>query len=405
MVIMKLVSDRLKKLYAILRKRERFLVLEILNRFIRVSSVKADFSRKRLEVLKTVGRDHQYESQDLILELLKSLLRGFGKLDRYRIIVCLDPALATTIYSTVVLVRDKPKEPIDESDLNNRIAQGIWRLFDRERAPAAVKMKSRDLDVLLTDVKVRGIKLDGHKVVNPIGFKAKTVELKFTQTFNPRALVVGLKKLLPPENLALLAESGVMAADILAKTGRADNFLLLELLREKSNLFFSDGSTIAHLNTLNWGKQNFLSALSDAFLVSQGSAEKIFELYLLRQASPFFLKKVEKMFLEQFDELIGCLEKPASRYRPAFIYLLSLFDLPEFIFGAGFRLASGDRAKFIPVTSAVIDAELGFSIKSKKALARESLFSPLSSILSFYFSPHDDKMNAIARRHARWLIS
>ena len=168
-VIIEAVKEKLGKVFNILRRRERFLVLEILNRFLRASFIKADFSRKRLEILKIVSRHHEYESQDLILELIKNLLKGFGKLDRYRIIVCLDPALATTIHSTVVLVRDKPKEPIDESDLNNRIAQGIWRLFDRERSPAAVKMKSRDLDVLLTDVKVRRIKLDGHKVINPLG--------------------------------------------------------------------------------------------------------------------------------------------------------------------------------------------------------------------------------------------
>ena len=394
----------LEKFFPFLLPKERFLVVEILSQFVRISFLKVNFDKKILEVGKVIFKEYQLANQNSPLELVKKLLRNFGKLSRYKIILSLDPALATTIYSTVVLLRDKPKEPIDDSDLDNRIAQGIWRLFDRERSHAALKMKVKDLDVLLTDVKVKKIKLDGHKVVNPIGFKAKTLEIQFSQTFNPRSFVVEIKKIIPAEQVMLMAEAGTLEADILTKASGLSNFLLLDLMSDRTHIFLSDGGTIAYLNTCVWGHEHLIGSLADFFSVSPPVAEKIFKLYLIQRASPAVLKKIEKLLVLEFEQLINFLAKPLAKYDCSCIYLMPFSDLPEFVYSYNLRSSLRSKTKFLPANLTFISEHLGFHIKCKPTLA-PSIFPTLAGLLGFYFSPHDDKMNRIARRHARWLIS
>ncbi len=395
----------LLKVFPALIPKERFLVVEILNKLVRASFIKINFEKKALEMVKVISQKHELTDQAQILKLVKRLLRQFGKLTRYKIIFSLDSLFATTIHASAVLARDKPKTPIDETDLDNRVAQGIWRLFDRGRGRAAQKMKVRDLDVLLTDVKVKRVKVDGHRLVNPLGFKAKTVEIQFIQTFCPGPFIAELKKIIPAGQLTMLAEAGVPETDVISRTVSVPNFLLLTLFSGQASVFLADGSSINHLATVSWGKENLIKAIAQNFAVSTSVAEEIFELYLIRQASQAVLKRIEKLLLEQFGLLFASVSKAVSKYKVELIYILAFFNLPQFVFSQGLRRQLNLRARLLPAAHELIRDQLGFDIKFRRAPNTTGMFSSLAALLEFYFSPHDDKINKIARRHARWLIS
>jgi len=379
--------------------------MEISSRFVRISFIKANFDKKRLEIVNATIIDHDAEVGGFDVEAVRRALRRFGKLSRYKIILSLDPVFSTTVHAAVVLMRDNGKEPVDDADLDNRIAQGIWKLYDRERAGAASKMKVSDLDVLLADVKVKCIKLDGHRVVNPIGFKAKAIEIQFTQTFHSRPFADVAQELLPNNQPVLIGEGGVLESDIIARADAPDSFLFLNLMPGKSSVFFSNGTDIAHIDSFRWTKEDVIQALAEFFAVDRETAEKMFGIYLIRQASPAVIKKIESLVYEEFKKLAKHISSAASRLNPEVIYVRSFFDLPEFIFGNKFRSEISGRAKILPVSWLALSEKLGFIIKSKRGLDQESFFSPLAAILSFYFLPQDDKINKIAKRHARWLIS
>lgn len=398
------MSETLQRLTSFFRRKERFLILEILSGLVKIAVVRADFEKKRLEVTRVVSVEHGGE-EIFPVALIKKALKACGRLERYRIVVSLDPLLATTIHATAVLVRDRPKEPIDDSDLENRIAQGIWRIFDRGRSKAAVKMRVSDLDVLLTDVKVKKIRLDGHRVVNPIGFKAKTVEIQFSETFNPRSFIADLKMLLPEKRIMVIGEAGAVATDIVGKATGEENFFTLSMLNDRTHLFFSDGSAIGHLATYEWGKKDFIGAIAGAFSVSDAVSEEIFRLYILRQASQPVIKRIERLLTEEFLSLLDKLERPMRKYEPAAVYALPFFEAPEFVFGPSLRGELRKKAEFLPVSLDMLNEAFGFEIVSSSGRLERSMFAPLSALLGFYFSPHDDKMNRVARRHARWLIT
>jgi len=380
------------------------LIIEISNQFVRVSFFKVNFSRKQIEAVKILSEANTLGNAATTLNLVKSILKRFRGSRRANIILSLDPVLATTIHSTVTLIRDKPKTPIDEPDLDNRIAQGIWRMFDRERGKAAEKMGVGDLDVLLTDVRVKNLKLDGHKVLNPLDFQAKTIEIQFTQTFNPRTFANEVRKLIPAEQLALMAENGSLEADMLAKLARVESFLLVDLFDERVNIYLSDGSTVTYIDAVSWGKRNLLGTLSEFFAVSERVAEKIFRIYLAGEASPWMRKRIDRLLADEFRKLTEPLGKLTAKYNSEAIYLMAFFDVPDFVFEPEFKHQFPGKVRILPVNHELLRAELGFELLSK-TVPTQNLFSPLAALLEFYFLPHDDKINRIARRHARWLIS
>ena len=401
--IIDIVFERAKKYLPFIEKNESFLVIEILNKFIRITSLIVNFPAKKLKVDNCLIANHKLENQIAALGLVKGLLNKFGRLDKYKIIASLDSSLATTVHRSVVLNRDNYKSQIDEADLNNKIAQGIWKLFDKGRGEAAAKMGVSDLDVTLTDVRVKSISLDGHKVSNPLGFKAHTIGIQFCQTFNPRSFIFELKKIIPADRLVFITENGSAVSDVLTKIGK-DNFLLIDLLRDKTSVFLTKDRSIFYLSSFPWGKDNLLSSIKEAFSVSSNVAEKIFRIYLTKNASPTFLKSIEKLLSEKFMDFADLISNTCKASSPPLLYLISSFSLPEFVLNSGIRTNMKRKLKFKLAHHGFIGEHFDFNLELDENLARNNQLPALSAFLGFYFLPSDDNINKIAKRHARWLI-
>ncbi len=399
------VASVFTKFRSLFRRRERFLVVEVIGRFVRMSSFLVDFSEKQIALVKSVSASASSGYSGAPMGELRTLGKEFGKLSRYRVILSLGSKLATTVHSAVTLMRDKPRDPIDESDLDNRIAQGIWKLFDRQRGRAAAKMSTHDLEILLTDVRVKQVKLDGHRVVNPLGFRAKTIDIQFSQTFSTRRFVEDIRRFVPASSVALMAEGGTMAADILMRGGGGDHFIFAALSNDETEFFFASGPGVAWIQTVEWGRKNLLVAIREAFAVGESVAEKIFELYLVRQASPSVLRRIERLLSDACIPFAESLREAVVRNEAGAVYLFSFFSLPELMFLTPVvKRLIRERVRVLPVGESFLSDQLGFDIRtSPKGLA--TLLYSVAGILEFYFLPHDDKMNRIAKRHARWLIS
>ncbi len=396
---------RLKRFFGFLGKRESFLVVEISKDFLRVSFFSVDFEGRHIGLRRSLTLLRSVEESGDAASRLRKLMKPFGKLSQYRIVLVVDSRFATTVYAPANLLRDKPKEPIDESDLDNRIAQGIWRIFDRERGRSARKMRVNDLDVVLTDVRVREVRLDRHRVLNPLGFTAKSVEIHLSQTFAPRPFLEALRAVVPWRQVVFLVEEGIAIASILAKPDRRREFLFVEFHASETQLFLIEGSLASYVGSIPWGGARFLEAIREEFAVSKDVAEKIFMLYLVRQASPSVVKRLEKLLLSAFAEFGDALREVVVRYGVSTLYLFSFGSMPEFVFSpAALKLDLRRRLKVFPVQDAFISEELGFDLSGVRDVSPR-IFPQLAAILEFYFLPHGDKINRIARRHARWLIS
>lgn len=372
-------------------------MIEILPKVTNFAFIYADQENQELELikLKTVtGRDP---------EILRRGIKSFGKLGKFRIVLGLDSDLATTVYSSISLVRDNPRDPVDEADLDNLISQAVWKFFDRQRARVADKMGVNDFDVLLADVRVGQIRLDGHRVVNPLGFRARAVEVQLSQTFTTRPVVNQLKQFLPMSAISFVSEAGIAWAHLVAHAKTDNNFLSVHLFDDRTAIFLRENFYLAHFDNLSWGEKDLLGSLSKALMVSDGVAKAILGRYLQDDVSIAFRRRLEGFLnaeLAAWAQSVGvALSKAGARTA----YLYSFFDLPKTIFSPAFRNKFGSSVKLYPINEDFISEHYHFKLKYKKEEDRKKGFTTLVAALEAIAAPRYEKASHLAKKRVRWL--
>lgn len=384
-----LIKNRLTSLFR--GKDDSFLVVEILENGNRAAYIRADFENKELKFIKT------HSGPDL-----KKLLKKFGRLTKYKIILGLDSHLATTIYSSVVLVRDRFKELIDEPELDNLISQAIWKFFDRQRNKVATKMNASDLDVVLSDVKIRGVRLDGHKVVNPVGFKAKTVEILFSQTFLLRQFADSLKDSLPLNQVVFISENGTAWANVIAKSEAAENFAVANIFPGKTLVFAASGSQNSYWDQFPWGENNLHASLATDLSIDSVIAAKVIDLYNRGATSATFKRRVEALLGRELQMLANGIGQAIKKMDTDLVFVHPSFDLPA-MFVADFRGELGKPAQLRLLDLDIISKNFGFDIKFKNKAHAKNSFGLLANVVEWYLAPEDDRMSQMAKRRVRWL--
>ena len=357
----------------------------------RAAAIKANFEDKEIKFLKTASHPD-----------LGKLLKKFGRLSRHKIILGLDSHLATTIYSSVVLVRDRFKELIDEPEIDNLISQAIWKFFDRQRNKVAAKMAVSDLDIVLSDVKIRGIRLDGHKVVNPVGFKAKTVEVIFSQTFLLRSFIDSVKETLPLDQVLFTTESGTAWSSVMAKSDPDQNFLMANIFGDKTAIFAAMGTQNSYWDHFTWGENSLYAGLASDLSVDSETAKSIVNLYNQGVTSGTFRRRVETMISRELQILAHGLNQMVKKMDAKQILIHSFFDLPA-IFMTNFRDSFDKPVNLRPLNLDIISNSFGFDVKFKHTADAKHSFSFLATLMEWYLSPREDKMSQMAKRRVRWL--
>lgn len=381
---------------------DKYLIIEILNHYLQVTLVQVNFETKQVRVSKNFLKDLSSLKPQTVLKELSQIIRKIRKPARYSVILNLDPQFATTIYSSLPAIRQSPSEVIDEADIDNLLSQTIWKFFDRQRLRVAKKMNVEEIDVLLSDVRVRGIKIDGHKVINPIGFKAKSVEFYLSQTFAPREFIRGLKEIIALDKITLISEIGTVLAHGLLDISKSDQLVLANLFPDKTILYAAAPGRLAHLDEYGWGQNHLLSALNQQLALDPESAQKIIDLHNENRASEAFLRRFETIIAKELQIFFNGLESIID-FGSAKIFLNPYFNLPALAFSPRVQ---NRLAKPLPISglSTGLDGKsFGFEVKFKKSVKVKNLNTLLAAFREIGNLPKDDKLSYLAKRRVRWL--
>lgn len=379
------------------RKKENFLVIEILPGKKRIALIEADFENKAMHLAKLA------EAESQTIGDLRKLLKKFGNPAKQKILVLLDSKLATTIYSAVSLVRDNPKDAIDDADLDNLISQAVWKFFDRQRAKVAAKMNVNDFDLLLTDVRIGNIKLDGHRVINPIGFKARTAEIQLGQTFTTRQIINELKEILPMASVQFISEAGVVWSHVINHAQEEKKFVFANIFSGETQMFFSDGFRISHGASKEWGEKNLVACVGDRLQIKPEVSRAIIAKYNQGDASPAVIKKIENFLLEELESLAAGLNPVISDLGARDVYLNFFFDAPPAVFSGSFKNKFGRSLNIAGVIHDLISDNYHFQLKYRKEAYKKTAFPLFASVIETTFLPHYEKMSQMAKKRLRWL--
>ncbi len=293
-------------------------------------------------------------------------------------ILDLDSKSAVTIFTSVSVVRSNPHEELGAVDLENYISQAIWKLFDKCRSEAAERLDVNEVDLLLTDARIMGVKIDGNTILNPRGFTGRELEIFLSITMTKRDMFV--------EGHSIF-EGGVIRAYLLAKENTLDNAIYAEINRDVTNIFIISTSEIAYSEEFKWGIANIIGAISEQLNVAEPVAFSIYHKYINGEISLRVSREIDKIFYTCFDNFIGGITanikkivgKSAMAIPP--VYIKSSISLPKSVWRKRFYFKKKQIKLF----------EVSGNLDIKKFIEDE--------VHEIY-----NELNQLAQRRIKWLM-
>lgn len=251
---------------------------------------------------------------------------------------------AVTIFASAEVERENHKEILTTPDIENGIAQTIWKLFDEYRSDAAEKLGIDDLEACLVNAIVTGAKIDGHQVINPHGFTGKRLEIMMGATFSSRKATAPGKYILEP---------GAVYAYLLSRKHDTYPFVLVWVKDEVTNVYAAYERHVHHVDSFQWGNDVLRRTFKDESSLPEETSDVLYEAYLKGKVSEQLHKKLDIIFDGAFDPFlqgVGSSLKKISTPRGgkvAEVRLASL-TLPGHVYMKRF-LIDKNKVAFLPV--------------------------------------------------------
>lgn len=379
-------------------------MIELLNHYIQVTVLRTDFKTKQIAVTRVFSKEIPEFNAVSALKEARQILKKISGLKNHKLILSLDSSFATSMYSSVSLVRTNPKDVIDEADLDNLISQAIWRFFDKHRFKVAQKMGVDETDVLLTDVRIRDIRIDGHRVVNPIGFKSKSVEIFFSQTFVTREFMRELRDVVPKENIILMIEAGTAMSHVLSHVRGDADFYIANVFPDHTAVFAASKQKFSHHDSFEWGGNDLKMFLGRYFRLDQPTADLVIANYMNENASVNFTRKFETMLSQELNVFANGIESLVGG-EPADVYVNPFFSMPPVVFSDRFHNRFEKPVNLLPLSTNLITEKLGYKLQYKTSEEVRNPLMLLCVILELTLLPQNDTMSHLANRRVRWLVT
>jgi hypothetical protein len=372
------------------RPRERFLILDVKPQ--RTGGLLLSIDKDKNIILEKTWIDFPAAKM--------SPRRISGILRKKTLIVSLDPTLSAVFAFPVELRRDQTNSltPLNLIELENLLAQSISKVFNKHRAEAAQKLGLHELDAILVNAKVGNFKIDGHHVVNPIGFPGATVSAVLELSFTTRQIFENLKDFWNFDKEIFMTNLARSALLLLSRTQPPP----VNFINASSDSTFcysmrkAAWGNIVYEGKLDWLYNLVFRAVALSVGVSRDVVLGLYQYYLNNELSENFRRAFERILRPEADRFFKELKKSKLSGR---VYLYSSVPLP-FLASARYGRVIVDE---FPL-SQTLD-KTGFRLDSSGwILPTREIFMRLAPFFEFYYDKSDSDINQRLRRRIHWLI-
>jgi len=250
-----------------------------------------------LEFLALRGSDFNVEN---VLGCLNKMLRALPK-SASLVFLFEKPFLKSTL-SVFSIVRTTPSELIDEDELENVILNLAWRLYDRERPIVSRILGISEFEIILTSSQIKDPKIDGRKILNPLGFAGRRLGFTFENTYSQRDFWGRLMKTIQPfrGDLNFLSENLLVFDKVFSLLG--EKGILIDIGREETKVG-QLGDFLKNFQSFNWGEENLARSIAKSLSISLEAAEVLKEKYKIGGLSNHAQHWLEKVLLPELKLL------------------------------------------------------------------------------------------------------
>lgn len=375
---------------------EQYLVVSIDGDEVCLTRVSAVTGTKRFEAVKSL----QGVRADL-----PSMFTRIGIRYTTKIIISLSHRYATTLRRSLNIQRNDAKLPITEAELENVVSRVLWKLFNQERHAGAVKMKTVDISVKVFDPDIISVRLDGHRILDPLGFCADTIELVCQETLVVHPLIADLFELIPEEQVVSVQEEPAAWPLLVCANGSVKEFLALSVLASETVLYRYADETLQRIDSFSWGGRDIARGIGAFFGVGDEEARKIIDFYIKGNVSVSVSRKVEDALSQELSILFKGIESHRTEGDRGNIYIASQLKIPEALFNS--KHLRRLHVNFTPIllNSDWISEKLGYGLKLAESVdfSCASADSVCAALAVYQAQRADTQLSKIAKRRARWL--
>lgn len=369
-------------------QREKFLILEISPQ--KTEGLLLGVDQEKNLIPEKIWKDFSFR------RISKAPLENLKK---RKLIVSAHPSLVTTISLPLELKREPniSRSPLTLIELENLLSQAIGRMFNQRRAEASLALGLGELDTILVNAKVGNFKVDGHFVLNPVGFGGNAVDAVLELTFTTRQIFDELQGFFNDRDGFFF--TGSSRAGLLALS-RIQNPPVSLILMDPAHTFYFVLEKAAwgyrtQGGKLDWSLSSLFKAIASSLGASRSVVLKIYDNYLNHETSEHFSRALARIIKPIENNLFHEIKK-SRLVRP--VYLFSPIPLP---FSSPHR---NGRVAINAIPLNQILEKTGFKIDlTQWPLTESEVFTKLVPFLEFYYDKSDLEINQKLRRRLHWL--
>ncbi len=317
-----------------------------------------------------------------------------------KVIAAVDSSLATTIPIPLSLARehDVAQSEVVLPELENMIAQAMGKIFNQCRSEAAKRLAIHEIDTIMVGAKARNFKVDGHLVVNPVGFTGKKISLLLELTFTGRALFEDLKQFFNAPEDFFFAESAQARLASLARARKLPLNLIVDEGPRGASLFVfektKDGHSVLYRERMEWSFSVLFLRIAAELGISEAAAQEMYRAYLgktMSESAARAFKKIIDPAVEQFLKEVG------KGKLKGFVYVDAEHDMP-FVLPHKYGAVTFDRFPLAEVLQ-----QLGFADREGSCGPDAVVSRHLLPFIEAYFDKSNSEINQKLRRRLHWL--
>lgn len=312
-----------------------------------------------------------------LTDISRSVIKG---LVYDRIILALSAENVVTIESSVSVFRVHQDDLIDEGELDSLLFHALWSFLNKFRPFAAKKLNTSELDLVIANIAIFGVRLHGHNVFNPLGFSGKEIEFSFRVSFISRSLLPTLEEITKRSDSGpIVIERGAILAGMISKPG-----ILFNVDKTKT-FWYEIGDECGFRGIIDWGYSNIYSSLGNIFGVSSEYLYKLLPRFSSHRISLRMKGIIEKIIRDEY-----------KRFKD-FADLSLKAEHHESLRGEGRIIRFEDEN-----IASIFLSDERYKVSDKSLFLGQETFLAL---ISFPFvHPQYEYLNQLLRRRAKWLV-
>jgi len=247
--------------------------------------------------------------------------------------------------------------------------------------------------------RVVNFKIDGHKVLNPLDFRARKVEAVLELILTTRQAYAEVKIFTRNRQDFFFTEIGRSELNVLQKVEQPP-LSLLRLGDPYSFYMVMEPAAVGQVITrgkVAWTNRAFIRTIEENWQLESGTAEEVYGLYLRKEMSPRAFKRFDLLMKRETEKLFAALKDVRLK---GSVFIDSDRPLPLEL-----PLKKG-REVFLPAPLTQLLDRFGFKLEPADwPLPPARTFSLLAPFLDHHSDRSDSTVNHWLRRHLSWLGS